>query len=68
MGNLNLVVKFKLVGDGQFRVKGIARMKVDGCGGLMLYGLEDEGAERIELRNLESLGIHSMTRPQVVAA
>jgi hypothetical protein len=40
MDNLNLVVKFMLAGDAQLHVKGAARIKVDGRGGLLLYGAQ----------------------------
>ena len=58
MKNLNLILKFKLAGDGQFHVKGAARMKVDGSGGLTVYDSESGCAETIDLCSLRSLSIH----------
>lgn len=57
MENLNLVLKFKLAGDGQLQVKGAARIKVDGKGGLMLYDPQGGAAETIDLGQLRSLCI-----------
>jgi aerobic-type carbon monoxide dehydrogenase small subunit (CoxS/CutS family) len=49
MDDLNLVVKFMLAGDAQLHVKGAARIKVDGRGGLLLYGAQGGAVETIEL-------------------
>lgn len=54
MDNLNLVVKFMLAGDGRLHVKGAARIRVDGRGGLLLYDAQGDVVETIELGALES--------------
>ena len=41
MKNLNLVVMFRLSSDGQMRVKGASRIKLDGRGSMMLYDAEN---------------------------
>lgn len=68
MTRLNLVVKFQLIGDRQVHVKAAARMKLDGYGGLMLYGTDSELAEKIELRNLLWFRLHSVTQSCVAPA
>ena len=60
MGNLNLVVKFMLAGDGRLHVKGAARIKVDGRGGLLLYDAQGGGVETIELGALKSIRLQQM--------
>jgi hypothetical protein len=54
MDNLNLVVKFMLAGDGRLHVKGAARIKVDGRGGLQLFDAHGGAVETIELGALKS--------------
>jgi hypothetical protein len=61
MDNLNLVLTFKLAGDAGVHVRGAARIKVDGRGGLMLYDTQGDGAETIDLRTLQSFCIHQVT-------
>ena len=60
MSDLNLIVTFRLIGDGRFHVQGAVRMKVDGRGrgSLVLYNPQGEIAEEIDLSNLQSFGIH----------
>ena len=60
MDNLNLVVKFMLAGDGRLHVKGAARIKVDGRGGLLLYDAQGGGVETIELGALKSIRLQQM--------
>ena len=62
MDNLNLVVKFMLVGDGLLQVKGATRIKVDGRGGLLLYDAQGGGVETIELGALQSLHLQRVRR------
>ena len=58
MSDLNLIVTFRLIGDRRLHVKSTVRMKYDGRGGLVLYNPQGEIAEEIDLRNLQSLGMH----------
>lgn len=60
MKNLNLVVMFRLSTDGQMRVKGASRIKLDGRGSLMLYDSENGAAETIDLRNVQSFSIQPL--------
>lgn len=57
MGDMSLIVRFRLAGDDQLHVQGAARMKVDGRGGLMLYGKNGE-MERIPIGTLRTFSIH----------
>ena len=57
MENLNLVLKFKMAGDGASCIRGAARIKLDGRGGLTLYDAPNAAAEKIDLANLQSLSI-----------
>jgi hypothetical protein len=61
MENLNLILKFKLAGNGQFHVKGASRIKVDGRGGLMLYDAQNGTAETIDLRKLQTFCIQPVS-------
>jgi hypothetical protein len=58
MSDLRMVIKFKLAGDSQHRVKGAVRMKVDGRGSLLLYGGQGEVIESLQVRDLEAFSIH----------
>ena len=60
MDNLNLVVKFRLAGDGRLHVKGATRIKVDGRGGLLLYDAQGGAVETIELGALRSIRLQQM--------
>ena len=62
MDNLNLVVKFMMAGDGLLQVKGAARIKVDGRGGLLLYDAQGGGVETIELKAVQSLCLQRVRR------
>ncbi len=68
MNNLNLVLKFKLAGDGNLHVKGAARISLDGHGGLMLFDTQGGAAETIDLRNLQSLSIQQVNPAHVSPA
>jgi hypothetical protein len=57
MEHLNLVLKFKVAGDSRLHVKGAARIKVDGRGGLILYDARSGIAETVDLWNLQSFCI-----------
>jgi hypothetical protein len=64
----NLLLKFKIEGDNRVHIRGAARIKVDGCGALMLYGTEDGTAESVSLGCIQCLSIdkiHSV--PNVTA-
>jgi len=58
--NLNLVLAFTLAGNSDRHIRGAARIKVDGQGGLMVYAPEAGIAERIDLAEVRSLSIHPM--------
>jgi hypothetical protein len=62
MDDLYLVVKFMLAGDGQLQVKGAARIKVDGRGGLLLYDSQGASVETIELGSLKSFCLQQVRR------
>jgi hypothetical protein len=68
MDNLNLVVKFMLAGEGQLHVKGATRIKVDGCGGLLLYNAQGEDVETIELGALKLFRLQQMCHGGVESA
>ena len=63
----NLVLKYMVNGDDQVHVRGAVRIKVDGCGVLMLYGA-DNGAEAVSLNSLRELTIQSIPVSPVVTA
>ena len=58
---INLVLKFRLAGDDQTYIKGVARIKVDGRGGLMFCDAQSGKTERIAANELESLNILSLS-------
>jgi hypothetical protein len=60
MDNPNLVVKFMLAGDGRLHIKGAARIKVDGRGGLVLYGAHGETVETIEMGALQTFHLQQV--------
>jgi hypothetical protein len=59
MKDLNLVVMFRLSGEGDMRVKGASRIKLDGRGGLMVFS-ENGTAETYALQNVQSFSIQPM--------
>jgi hypothetical protein len=69
MDNLNLILKFKLAGDGHLYVKSAARIRVDGRGGLMFYDTQSRAVETIKLRTLRSFSIQQISpaREQLAA-
>jgi hypothetical protein len=59
MTSPNLVVTFTLAGDSRVHVRGAARIKVDGRGGLTLIDT-DCGNESVTLGCLQSLTIQTV--------
>ena len=57
----NLVLTFTLTGDSRVHVKGAARIKVDGRGGLTLFDVEEGRSEIVSLGRLRSLTIESVS-------
>ncbi len=68
MKDLNLVLMFRLSGDGQMRVKGASRIKLDGRGGLMVYDSENGAAETYDLENMQSVSIQPLNVGYLPAA
>jgi hypothetical protein len=68
MNDLNLVLKFRLAGEESIQIKGAARIEVDGHGGLSFYDVQSGSVERIELSQIQSFSLRSMTRPLQNAA
>ena len=56
----NLVLRFKLAGDPQYRVCNPTRIKVDGRGAMTIYDGSSGLAEEIELTQLQSFSLHSL--------
>jgi len=59
MTSTNLVLTFTLAGDSRVHVRGAARIKVDGRGGLTLFDAEKGSSEMVSLRRLRSLTIET---------
>jgi hypothetical protein len=57
---INLVLKFRLAGGDKTYIKGAARIKVDGRGGLMFQDVQSGKTERIAVSELESFNILSL--------
>jgi hypothetical protein len=68
MKDLNLVLMFRLSGDGQMRVKGVSRIKLDGRGGLMVYDSENGAAETYDLQKMQSFSIQPLNANYLPAA
>jgi hypothetical protein len=68
MRDLKLVLKFQLAGETRHQVRGASRIKVDGRGGLLLYGMQNEGSERIDLGRLQSLSLLGITPANTISA
>jgi len=68
MKDLNLVLMFRLSGEGQMRVKGASRIKLDGRGGLMVYDSENGSTETFDLQNMQSFSIQPMQSSYLPAA
>ena len=66
MDHINLVLKFRMAGDGELQTKGVARIKLDGRGGLIFYEVHGGETQRIALGQLDCLSVLSM--PQATAA
>jgi hypothetical protein len=60
MHDLNVVLKFRLAGDSRFHIKGAARIRVDGRGGLLFYDVQSGQTERIDVGRLQSLSLLSV--------
>jgi hypothetical protein len=54
----NLLLKYKIEGDNRVHIRGAARIKVDGCGALMLYATVGGTAESVSLGSIQSLSIY----------
>jgi len=59
---------FRLSGDGQMRVKGVSRIKLDGRGGLMVYDSENGAAETYDLQKMQSFSIQPLNANYLPAA
>ncbi len=57
MEKLNLVLKFKLIGEGQCHVRGAASIKIDGRGDVTVYERPGDAGEVIDSERLQSLWI-----------
>jgi hypothetical protein len=60
MNHINLVLKFRLAGDGELQIKGVARIKIDGRGGLIFYEVPTGEIQTIEVGKLDSLSVLPM--------
>jgi hypothetical protein len=60
MTSPNLVVTFTLAGDSRVHIRGAARIKVDGRGGLTLIDAEKGSSELVSLVCLRSLTIQAV--------
>ena len=67
MHDLKLVLKFRLAGEKQHQVRAASRIKVDGRGGLLLFGAQSEGSERIDLGRLKSLDLFGVTPANTIS-
>jgi hypothetical protein len=56
----NLVLRYKIDGDNRVHTRGAVRIRVDGCGALVVYTAEGGKAESVNLNSLQSLTIHSI--------
>jgi hypothetical protein len=59
MDHINLVLKFRLAGDGQVQIKEVARIKIDGRGGLIFYEVHTGRTQTIEVGQLDSFSVLS---------
>jgi hypothetical protein len=60
MNDLNLVLKFKMAGDSELRVRSARSIKLDGRGGLIVEDAETNALETIDLRNLTAFNLQSV--------
>jgi len=56
----NLVLRYKIDGDSRVHTRGAVRIRVDGCGSLVVYSAEGGKAEAVNLNSLQLLTIHSI--------
>lgn len=68
MNHINLVLKFRLAGDGELQIKGVARIKIDGRGGLIFYEVHTGETQTIELGKLDSFSVFSVLSMPVAEA
>jgi hypothetical protein len=68
MDHINLVLKFRLAGDCELQIKGVARMKLDGRGGLIFYEVLSGETRRIALGQLDCLSVLSVPPATAAAA
>ncbi len=61
MVDANLVLKFRLAGSNEERVKAVDRIRLDGQG-LTIYDAQTGRSQTIETRSLESLKIVNVPR------
>jgi hypothetical protein len=61
MEKIRLILKFTVAGEGDCRVRGAARITVDGHGGLTVHEPGSGAVERIELARLQTLSIQPIT-------
>ena len=62
MKDLHLVLKYRLLEDEKTQVRGAARIKIDGLGGLTFFDVQKGVDTRLELSHLQSfslLPVHS---------
>ena len=57
MRDLNLVLKYRLLGDDDVQIRGVARIKIDGRGGLTFLDVQSGSVTQIELRHLQSFSV-----------
>jgi len=62
MENTNLVLRFKLVGDSDSRVRAAARIMVDQHGSLTIYDAGSGLTEKLPLADLQSISIRPLRR------
>jgi hypothetical protein len=55
----NLVLTFTLAGDSRVHIRGAARIKLDGRGGLTVFGAKNGCPELVSLGRLRSLTIQA---------
>jgi hypothetical protein len=61
MGQLNLVLRLRIDGETDLRVKAASRIGVDAKDGLTVTDAETGAVETIPLRRIEALSIHSLS-------
>ena len=57
----NLVLRYKIDGDNRVHTRGAVRIRVDGCGALVLYAADGGKVESVNLNSLRSLTIDSIS-------